>query len=179
MKRAHPPMALTSAGSVSKALDLFLRHARILDPALHAGAVHLDTDRRGVDILRDSVRGHLLILGTFRLDSFPIFTGIQNILRLLVPSSVLPFQSIHHNRVHVLGQPRNGLSLQKVINEQADKESADTANWGAALVVEATDTLGLCPGAISLLTIHAGSGDTSTAINLIVILPPLGTTKSA
>jgi len=35
------------------------------------------------------------ILGTFRLDSFPIFTGIQNILRLIVPSSVLPFsQSI-------------------------------------------------------------------------------------
>jgi hypothetical protein len=30
-------------------------------------------------------------LGTFRFDSVPIFTGIQNILRVVAPSSFLPF----------------------------------------------------------------------------------------
>jgi hypothetical protein len=30
-------------------------------------------------------------LGTFRFDSIPIFTGIQNILRAVAPSSFLPF----------------------------------------------------------------------------------------
>ncbi|MDA4117924.1 MAG: hypothetical protein OK455_06225 [Thaumarchaeota archaeon] len=35
------------------------------------------------------------ILGTFRLDSIPIFAGIQNILRLILPNGILPFtQSI-------------------------------------------------------------------------------------
>jgi hypothetical protein len=35
------------------------------------------------------------ILGTFRLDSVPIFSGIQNILHLIIPHSVVPFsQSI-------------------------------------------------------------------------------------
>jgi len=34
-------------------------------------------------------------LGTFRLDSVPIYSGIQNMVRLVVPGSVLPYsQSI-------------------------------------------------------------------------------------
>ena len=50
-----------------KALDLLLRHARLLDDALHARAVHIDTDLGGMDLLRNPVCAGLHILRDFQV----------------------------------------------------------------------------------------------------------------
>jgi hypothetical protein len=95
MKRAHQLIAPTSARSVSKHRAFFCAMLGFL--MLPFMPVQFTSVLTAVVWTFSGVQYALVFtaLGTFRLDSVPIYSGIQNMVRLVVPESVLPYsQSI-------------------------------------------------------------------------------------